>query len=188
VAPQANPRGRLGGPGTRHKASAGRPGVFISERTLSDRALNTRPFLDLTDGTPQSFENRTKMNKNRANLSTRSDTTDEICTDGFFVALLFFCAAQRPRQEQDCRQHRACVCGSGASIFGGYIAIYYPLPLRVLRVLRATGLRAPPRSAEAHAQPRPLRASFFIYCLLLWTSGPPFPFRDFVVWGGRRRP
>jgi hypothetical protein len=36
-----------------------------------------------------------QMDKNRANFSTRSDTTDEL--DGLFGALLFFGAAQRPR-------------------------------------------------------------------------------------------
>jgi hypothetical protein len=45
------------------------------------------------------------MNKNRAIDSTRKDATGELA--GFFIALLFFGAAERPRHKRDCRHHRA---------------------------------------------------------------------------------
>jgi hypothetical protein len=46
--------------------------------------------LDLTDGTPQRFENRTNEQEPSKFEYHRSDTTDEL--DGDFVALLFFSA------------------------------------------------------------------------------------------------
>jgi hypothetical protein len=45
MAPARAPRGRLGGPGTRHKASAGRPGVFISEEALGGASCSEHKAL-----------------------------------------------------------------------------------------------------------------------------------------------
>jgi hypothetical protein len=81
-------------------------------------------------GVPKS-RGQGQMNKNRAIYSTRKDATGELA--GFFIALLFFGAAERPRHKRDCRHHRApSWYGHLNPEFTSYVCLRSPAPTCLL--------------------------------------------------------